>query len=149
MASPPSLRPGPPGLRPRRPAPVAAERLAVRPRGDLAVVDLVPRDPAGAAPVVTVRADADDVVLDAVAVRGPEGLDVYASVFRPSAGASRVRRFRVVGGGVVAVEDVLVGGQGEVLWWMHVRDGAVVVREIGRGRSYVVRRLDDAVDVPA
>lgn len=126
----------PPGAAPR-PGPVV-ERLAIRPRGDACWVDVVPRDPPGAAPIATLPVDLGSVLLDAVRVPGPLGGTIYASEFAPAAQRSRVRRFRARPGGGHAVDDVLVGATGDVLWWLHVRDGALRVREIGRGTSYVV-----------
>lgn len=117
---------------------VVVERLAIRPRGDACWVDLVPRDPVGAAPVATLAVDAGNVLLDAVRVPGPAGGTIYASEFAPATQRSRVRRFRARAGGGHAVEDVLVGATGDVLWWLHVRDGALRVREIGRGTSYLI-----------
>lgn len=126
--------PRPPGAAPR--PGVVVERLAIRPRGDARVVDLVPRDPPAAAPVATVVVDEGAVLLDAVRVPGPHGGVIYASEYAPGVQRSRVRRWHARGG--AAAEDVLVGATGDVLWWLHVRDGALRVREIGRGTSYVV-----------
>lgn len=117
---------------------MVVERLAIRPRGDARWVDVVPRDPPGAAPIATLPVDLGSVLLDAVRVPGPLGGTIYASEFAPAAQRSRVRRFRARPGGGHAVDDVLVGATGDVLWWLHVRDGALRVREIGRGTSYVV-----------
>ncbi|MFO0934819.1 MAG: hypothetical protein U1E39_19205 [Planctomycetota bacterium] len=114
------------------------ERLAIRPRGDPRWVDLVPRDPPGAAPVATLPADGGRVWLDAVRVPGPYGGTIYASEFDPAAQRSRVRRWSPRADGAHVVQDVLVGAAGDVLWWLQVRDGALRVREIGRGTSYVV-----------
>ena len=71
-------------------------------------------------------------------VPGPHGGTIYASEFDPAAQRSRVRRWSPRADGAHVAQDVLVGAAGDVLWWLHVRDGALRVREIGRGTSYVV-----------
>ena len=135
-----SSRPGDPHLRFER-GPVTAQRLTIRPRKDTAWVDLVPRDPPDAAPVAALRVPRDAVLLDALHYGDDTVGDIYASEFNPTTQQGRVRRWRTVDGGARAADDLLVGAPGEVLWWLHVRDGALSVREVRRGTSYRIDGL--------
>ena len=115
----------------------SSSRLAVRPRDDGRVVDLVSRDDPLAPPVATVATPTTIVLLDALCVAWDDGSSaLFTSEYEPAVSRSRVRRWDLDATGTWTSRSVGESEDGEILWWLAVREGAVVVREIRTGRTY-------------